>query len=386
MPDIAVPRTRADLTPEWMTEALGSGGYLDGQRVTAVQTEDIGVGRGYITSTLLLTLTFDAPAPEAPSEVVAKVASGRDGGGEYNSFIDGLQASEVRWYRDFGGECPVRIPRHYWGGLDPSARAYCLLLDYLPGLTESDQATGSTVEQAELVVTGLAKVHAQWWESEQLRRRNWLITSEAHAERARARYVRAWDSFERLYGKEFPAEFKAAGERIGPALPALYAAGTASATTLLHGDFRIENFMFGEPGSADELVILDWQFVGAGSGGRDLAYFLAQSLTTDVRRANEERLVRLYHDALISNGVTGYGFDSCLVDYHRGLLIGMWFPVQVAENVEQQGPILDRTVEELRPALAARFKAAAALNRSMYERGTAAILDNDVLVMLDDLD
>lgn len=62
--------------------------------------------------------------------------------------------------------------------------------------------------------------------------------------------------------------FMPVGERLVRDFGAIYERGAASAATLIHGDFRIESFLFGEPGSDDELVILDWQLAGYGSGPR----------------------------------------------------------------------------------------------------------------------
>ncbi len=76
----------------------------------------------------------------------------------------------------------------------------------------------------------------------------------------------------------------------------------ADGRTLVHGDYRLENFMFaGEDGS---LVVLDWQLAHAGGGAQDLAYFISQNLP--VRSvASTESLLDAYHDALVAGGVTG---------------------------------------------------------------------------------
>ena len=42
--------------------------------------------------------------------------------------------------------------------------------------------------------------------------------------------------------------------------------------------------------------------------------------TADDRRANEERLVCGYHDALVAAGVDGYSWEECWDDYGRSLL------------------------------------------------------------------
>jgi aminoglycoside phosphotransferase (APT) family kinase protein len=63
--------------------------------------------------------------------------------------------------------------------------------------------------------------------------------------------------------------------------------GNASGRTLIHGDYRIENFLVGPPGTDDELVVLDWQVVSVGNGRRDLAYFIGQNIEEASRGEQE---------------------------------------------------------------------------------------------------
>ena len=60
--------------------------------------------------------------------------------------------------------------------------------------------------------------------------------------------------------------------------------------TIVHGDFRADNLLFG----GDRVVVVDWQTVGLGPGPGDLSYLLGASLTPDDRRAQEAGLVDRY--------------------------------------------------------------------------------------------
>ena len=51
-----------------------------------------------------------------------------------------------------------------------------------------------------------------------------------------------------------------------------------------------------------------------------MSFVIGNALTPDDRRANEERIVRSYHDALVAAGVGGYSFVECWDDYGRSLL------------------------------------------------------------------
>ena len=55
---------------------------------------------------------------------------------------------------------------------------------------------------------------------------------------------------------------------------------------------------------------------------------MSASVTPDVRRSQEMDLLAGYHARLVAEGVGGYGFDECLEDYRRALLIGFTYAVQ----------------------------------------------------------
>jgi hypothetical protein len=80
-------------------------------------------------------------------------------------------------------------------------------------------------------------------------------------------------------------------------VPALLSEG---ARTLIHGDAHLGNmFIDGiNPG------FLDWAMTGFAPGLRDVAYFLGNSVPTDLRRAQERRLIAGYCEGLSERGVT----------------------------------------------------------------------------------
>jgi len=89
---------------------------------------------------------------------------------------------------------------------------------------------------------------------------------------------------------------------------------------VLHGDYRLDNLMFGR--AADDVVAVDWQTIAIGPPVRDVAYFAGTSLTEDTRRSVERQLVAAYHAELLARGVTDYDLDRCFDDYRLGQLQG----------------------------------------------------------------
>lgn len=64
-------------------------------------------------------------------------------------------------------------------------------------------------------------------------------------------------------------------------------------TTIIHGDPRLDNFFF------DPCMLIDFQLTREACPETDVAYFLCGgSITTEVRRAHELCLIRLYHEQL----------------------------------------------------------------------------------------
>lgn len=82
--------------------------------------------------------------------------------------------------------------------------------------------------------------------------------------------------------------------------PSSSTSGPPRHTTILHGDFKSENLMFGaaEDGSP-ACAAYDFQYCGAGFGAKDVVYLLCSS-TNDrlLSSSGEEKLLRHYHTAL----------------------------------------------------------------------------------------
>jgi aminoglycoside phosphotransferase (APT) family kinase protein len=66
--------------------------------------------------------------------------------------------------------------------------------------------------------------------------------------------------------------------------------------------------------------VVDWQTLGVGLPARDLAYFTATSLNSQLRATIEKDLVDEYHQALLGFGVTGYDPETCWRDYRLGTI------------------------------------------------------------------
>ena len=331
-----------DLSADWLSAALGV-------EVRSVTAEAIGTGQ--IGSTYRLTLEGD---PSLPPTLVAKLAGGDEVARQ--RVADGY-AKEVGFYRHLAPTLEVRTPGCWYAAISGDRCNFTLLLDDQPGKAPGVQADGCSVEQADDAVRNLAGLHAPRWCDPTLREHAFLagLADEGAGEFLVDVLRGATAEFAERYGDALGADdvatLQASAEAIGD-----WQATGRDVFGVLHGDYRLDNLMF--PPAGPGVVALDWQTAALGPPGRDIGYFLGNSLATDARRANEEALVATYHSELMARGVEGYTADRCWDDYRLGQL---------------QGPLI--TVLGAIYATAERSERADGMFVAMATRCSAAIRD-----------
>ncbi|MEN8184779.1 MAG: phosphotransferase, partial [Myxococcota bacterium] len=150
---------------------------------------------------------------------------------------------------------------------------------------------------------------------------DWLIDIDPDPARLSAAHDRWWPEFLKRAGHVLPEPLEEIGERLREHLaPILRHLTRTSPRTLVHSDYKLENLIFGGPAGGVPFAVIDWQLMGRGRGVWDVAYFLAQSLHPEARRAVELDLLRTYHHDLVEGGVRGYTFEACLYDFRLSLL------------------------------------------------------------------
>jgi aminoglycoside phosphotransferase (APT) family kinase protein len=61
--------------------------------------------------------------------------------------------------------------------------------------------------------------------------------------------------------------------------------------TVIHGDLRLDNMMFGDTDDLQPVVLLDWTLTKT-SGLHDVAYLVSQNVQLDERRAHEPAIIQ----------------------------------------------------------------------------------------------
>lgn len=305
----------AQVTADWLTEALRHAGVLpDDARVEGFEAEPVGTGQ--VGRNVRFRLRLSRPVEGAPASVVGKFPSD-DPVSRATGVAQGNYLKEVRFYQELAPTVGIRSPQCHLAAYDPASSGFVLVLEDLAPAVQGDQIAGCSVDEAALALEELAKLHAPRWNDPALDALDWINRRSPEAARiVQGLYVSVWPGFVARYGERLPAEVLEAAERLGPRLAdwMLQPEGPRAVT---HGDYRLDNMLFGTPEGGHPLAVVDWQTPGHGPPLADASYFLGAGLPVALRRRHERELLRTYHRDLVAGGVRGYDFERCWEDYRR---------------------------------------------------------------------
>jgi len=325
MPGGAFPIAIDEITTAWLTEALTAKAALGGARVAAFEAEPVGAGVGFLGVVARLALRYDREAPDAPLSVIAKLPS-PDPGARLITTTFRHYEKEVRFYEQMAGQNSLRAPATYYEAFDPESGDFALLMEDLAPARNGDQLAGLAIDDARTAVIALGRMQAQWWNKPALHDFDWLPAFNDPAMLGlESVFAQCWGPYRDFVGERMPAELLPIGDRMTTTIGRMMHALTAKPCTLVHGDYRADNFFFCEGPSP--FAVVDWQIVIKGLGAFDLAYMLAGNLSVEDRRKHEAYLVRLYHHTLVEGGVRDYDFEACWLDYRTCVLMAWIWPV-----------------------------------------------------------
>lgn len=284
--ELSLPRSWEEITPAWMTAALGRhfpGATVDGVNVAL---RDDGTNRR-----ARLALSYSTGS--GPATVFAKAVDPDHA--ELVALTSGL-FHEPRLFSS-GVELSLDHPTVHAALIDEANSNFVMIMEDVVarGADPRDSTRPMTVEQVANGVRGLARMHSRFW-GDRL-----AATPELH-------WLEPFVAFEGLEN----APLDIARERLGTTVSSeiLGLSGTdlfvdiwaryigtltSSPQTLLHGDPHIGNtYVLPD----DDVGFLDWQMARRGNWSLDLGYFLQGALTIDDRRQAERDLLDEYRSAL----------------------------------------------------------------------------------------
>jgi hypothetical protein len=293
------------VTAEWLTDVMRFAGF-DCQ-VDSFSSE--GTGTGQVGQNVRFSLNYRSGV--GPETVVGKFASddpvSRQTGIELNNYY-----REVRFYQELGHTVDVQTPVALFTDVNPDNHDFVLIMEDLAPGQQGDQIQGCSADDAALALAELAKLQGPRWGDGELRKIEWLTTASAESA---AMYDQMWKMFWPGYLERYQSRLSEAqidlGQRLGSCFE-LYSQPYQGPLTVTHGDYRLDNMLFGGP---YPLAVVDWQSPGLGPGLGDASYFLGTSMQPVERRDHERHLIKDYHEALVAYGVTDYDLDRCWRDY-----------------------------------------------------------------------
>ena len=304
MTDAPIDRP-ADLTAEWLTTAIGAG------TVESFTVDRIGTGQ--MSECYRVGVRYSDG--DGPASVVLKVAAS-DPVSRGTGKVLGLYEREVRFYRDVaprldgpiaprrdGPIAPRRdgpIAQCFHASYQADTGIFTLLLDDAAPAEVGDEIRGATIDEAVLALGALARLQAPLIGSPTLAEAEWL---NREAPMNQSVMATLFAGFVDRYGASITPEQRLVGQRLVDSFDA-YTAGESAPDRvhgLVHGDYRLDNMLFGRPGSLRDLTVVDWQTVTWGPAMTDLAYFLGCALPVEDRRTHYDELLAAYHAGLGPN-------------------------------------------------------------------------------------
>ena len=335
----------ADLSAEWLSAQLNL-------PVSSFETDRIGTGQ--MSECYRVVPHYDGDTM-GPSSVVLKVAAS-DPVSRQTGFALGLYEREVRFYAEVAPRLVGPIAPCYHASFDADAGTFALLLGDAGPAEVGDEIEGTSVERARLAVSELGRLHGSAIADPTLAGAAWLNRESPVSQ---ALLTQLYAGFTERYADRIAARHRDVCDRLIASFDA-YAAPVGP-QGLVHGDYRLDNMLFGTEDADRPLTVVDWQTVTWGPATTDLAYFMGCALTVTARRTHADELIACYHTAL------GPATTLTLDDVRDGVRRQSFFGVMMSI---------------VSPMLVQRTERGDDMFMAMIERHCEQVLDTDALALL----
>jgi hypothetical protein len=318
----SIIRRPEDLDPAWLAAALVT------PPIASFALEQIGTGQ--MSECHRVSIVYEGAPPQGPPTVVLKLAAS-DPTSRATGVGLGIYEREVRFYRELGPIIGGPLARCHYARYEPGEGWFTLLVEDAGPALQGDQIAGCSVGQAQLAVRELASLHAPVFGDPALAASEWLNQDSPLNQ---ALVSQLLEGFLDRYGERIDDAHRALCERLVASLDA-WLEDRRPPHGLVHGDFRLDNLLFGERGSPRQLTVVDWQTVSWGAAMADAAYFIGGGLRLEDRRAHERGLFGEYLEALRAGGVGGIDEEQCWEEYRRHTLAGVLMAIVASMLVER---------------------------------------------------
>ena len=366
---VQIPVDLGSFTPEWFTQILTGSGVINHASITAIDSERIGEGQGFVGQVIRFRLTYHMFEESAPESIIAKI-SHPDPNLRKKISDKGLYKREITFYKELADKISMRVPYCYFCDLDEETGNHVLLLEDLRNGRIGDTLSGCSRQEAERIIDHLVPFHAAWWQSPELESMDWVLTQPLlDAPEAKEQWQQqrrnAWNGVEDIYAVRIPTPIKEVWPQFVQHGDRIRRASLAPPLTLCRGDYKLDNFFFSNEGGDISFVVFDWQSLRHAQGALDLAYFMILNLEPELRRQAEKDLLHRYCAGLKEHGVKDYGLEQCFHSY-KIALYNVILLIQVG-----LGATLDFSSDRAR-----------ALSAVSLARTSEAIIDHPILELI----
>jgi aminoglycoside/choline kinase family phosphotransferase len=318
-----------ELSTPWLTDVLRAAGALGpSTEVSGFELSYIGDGVGLLGMVLRVTLQYSGSVDGAgPGSVVIKfahpVAANRAIAANTNMY-----EREVTFFNAVAPEVDVPMPRCYFAAMDVEAGENIVMLEDLHDYRAGDQVKGATVAEVRAIIDAIVPLHAKFWGRAEGRFPGMMQVNSSYIEPFMPGIEGTWENAITQFGHCMTPEVREALPRYVRHLRSIMRANGDRTMTLIHGDVRIDNVMFGDgrPGLLP-VVMLDWQAIMVSNPMQDMAWMLSTGVSTSLRRAHEDEMLEYYRHRLADHGVDDYSQAQARDDYDMGLLWMLCYPV-----------------------------------------------------------
>lgn len=319
------PKQLDEITPEWLTCILKEVGIIKNSKIKNIKQRSLADGKAWLSNVIRLEVEYDSDFNDAPKSFVLKMLSKS----EFRESKYELEAydREIKFYKELGSIMPIRLPKLYYSKNGPNYNF--MLMEDLSYLIQGDLVKGMKQEQVLVTVESLAKVHGTYWENPILDTLDWMPTSN----NIEVDYNENWDSFVELCSHFIDPEGIKVGEKLRPHISWLFQEIASRPRTLTHDDMKEDNLLFGEPGTDEDVVLLDWQFAIRSMGATDVARLIGGSQTPSERKGRQFEALKYWYDKLLEQGVKDYSWEEAQRDFKLGALYCLCFPVHFHKGI-----------------------------------------------------
>ncbi len=305
----ALPVEPADVTPEWLGEALGE--RFPGVSVASVEVLEIHDGTN---SNARLRVVYDAPcevdAPRQLPEIFFLKLPPSDPAVRERINRTGMGRREALFYQSLAELVPMRVPYPYVARFDEVSGAFVLLIEDLDstGCTLPDTVAALSFEQASLAMRDYAALHVRYEDGARREREaGWVERMPGGSDFGSTMLQYGLDHHRDRLTDAFAELSKLYIERQS-AIEDVWDRGTV---TVLQGDSHIGN-LFEDHG---RVGFLDWGLIQLGTPLRDVGYFITMALSPASRREHERELIERYLAERRELGGAPIAFDDAWLLY-----------------------------------------------------------------------